>query len=73
MFISTIMKGLPKEYVRLTTLTKFSKKENSFEEIKLDLINFNNDNVQKKNEHSFCNKTQKRFNCQNLGHMAKDF
>ena len=72
MFISKIMKGLPKEYESFTTLVKFSKEEKGLEEIKRDPINFDNENVQKKNESIFYNKERKCFNCQNVGHIAKD-
>ena len=51
MFISIIMKGLPKEYESFTTLVKFSKEEKGLGEIKRDLINFDNEIVLKKSEY----------------------
>ena len=72
MFISINMKGLPKEYASFTTLVKFSKEEKGLEEIKRELINFDNENVQKKSESIFYNKERKCFNFQKVGHMPKD-
>ena len=72
MFISTIMKGLPKECESFMTLVKFSKEEKGLEEIKRDLINSDNENVQKKSESIFYNRQPKCFNCQKVGHIAKD-
>ena len=53
-----IMKGLPKEYESFTTLVNFCKEEKVYEEIKRDLINFDNENVQKKSESIFYNREQ---------------
>ena len=72
MFISLIMNGLLKEYESFTTLAKFCKEEKGLEKIKRDLINFDNENVQKKSESIFYNEEQKCFNCQKIRHIAKD-
>ena len=72
MFISKIVKGLPKEYESFTTLVKFSKEEKGLEKIKRDLINCDNENVQNKNDSIFYNKERKCFNCQKVGHIAKE-
>ena len=71
MFVSKILKGLPKENENFATLVKYSKDEKTLEEIKRDLINFDNENVQTKTESVFFFKEQKCFNCQKMGHIAK--
>ena len=43
MFVSIILKGLPKEFDTLCTLVKFSKDDKSLNEIKKDLLNFESD------------------------------
>ena len=43
MFKSLILKGLPKRFEQFVTLVKFSKEEKSYDELKRDLINFEND------------------------------
>ena len=58
MFVSIIIKGLPKEYERFTTLVKISKEEKGLEEIRRDFLNFDNEIDQKKNERIFYNKEQ---------------
>ena len=72
MFVSIILKGLPKEYENFATLVKYSKDEKTLEEIKRDLINFNNENVKTKTESVFFNREWKCFNCQKMGHIAKE-
>ena len=72
MFISKIMRGPHKEYESFTTLVKFSKEEKGLEEMKRDLINFDNENVQKKSESIVYDNERKCFNCQKVGHIAKD-
>ena len=72
MYISIILKGLPKEYENFTTLVKYSKDEKTLAEIKRDLINFDNENVKTRTESVFFNKERKRFNCQKMGHIAKE-
>ena len=59
LFISIIMEGLPREYESFTTLVKFSEEEKGLEEIKRYLINFDNENVQKKIESIFYIKERK--------------
>ena len=71
MFVSIILKGLPKEYENFATLVKYSKNEKTLEEIKRDLINFDNENVNTKTESVFFNKERKCFNCKKMGHIAK--
>ena len=44
-FVSVILKGFPKEYEKIATTVKYSKDEKILEEIKRDLINFDNDNI----------------------------
>ena len=72
MFVSIILKGLPKEYENFATLVKYSKDEKTLEEIKRDLINFDNENVKTKTESVFFNKERKCFNCEKMGHIAKE-
>ena len=72
MFVSIILKGLPKEYENFATLVKYSKDEKTLEEIKRDLINFDNENVKTKTESVFFNKERKCFNCERMGHIAKE-
>ena len=72
MFVSIILKGLPKEYENFATLVKYIKDEKTLEEIKPDLINFDNENVKSKTESVFFNKERKCFNCQKMGHIAKE-
>ena len=53
MFVSIVLKGLPKEYENFATLEKYSREERTLEdleEIKRDLINFDNKNVKKNRE-----------------------
>ena len=69
MFISTTLKGLPKEYESFTTLIKFSEKKKRFREIKRDLIKFDNDIARNKSESTFFYKERKCFNCQIIRHM----
>ena len=66
------MEGLPREYESFTTLVKFSTEEKDLEEIEWDFINFDNENVQKESESIFYIKERKCFNCQKVGHIAKD-
>ena len=72
MFISIILKGLPKENENIATLVNYSKNEKTLEEIKRDLINFDNENMKTKTESVFFNKERKCFNCQKIGHIAKE-
>ena len=72
MFVSIILKGLPKEYENFATLVKYSKDEKTLEEKKRDLIHFDNENVKTKTESVFFNKEWKCFNCQKMGHIAKE-
>ena len=71
--VSIILKRLPKKYENFATLVKYSKDEKTVEEIKRDLINFDNDNVKTKTESVFFNKERKCFNCQKMGHIAKEW
>ena len=72
MFISIILKGLPKEYENFSTLVNYSKDKKSLEEIKRDLINFDHEKVKTKTESVFFNKDWKCFNCQKIEHIAKE-
>ena len=72
MFVSIILKGLPKEYENFATLVKYRKNEKTVEEIKRDLINFDKENVKTKTESVFFNKERKCFNCEKMGHIAKE-
>ena len=55
MFISIILKGLSKHCENFATLVNYSKDEKTLEEIKRDLINFDNKNVKTKTESVFFN------------------
>ena len=72
MFASKNLKGLPKEYESFVTLVNYSKDKKTLEEIKRDLINFDNENVKTKTESVFVNRERKCFNCQKMGHIAKE-
>ena len=72
MFVSIILKWLPKEYENIATLVKYSKDEKTLEEFLRDLINFDNENVKTKTESVFSNKERKCFNCQKMGHIAEE-
>ena len=72
MFFSIILKGLPKQYKNFATLVNYSKDEKTVEESKRDLINFDNETVKTKTESVFFNKERKCFNCQKMGHAAKE-
>ena len=71
-FVEIILKGQPKEHEKIATLVNYSKDEKTLEENKRDLINFNNKNVKTKTESVFFNKERKCFNCQKIGHIAKE-
>ena len=47
MFCSIIFRGLPKECGGFTTVVNFKKETKSSEEIKRDVVNFDNENVKK--------------------------
>jgi len=73
MLCSFVLKGLPKEYENLCTLFKFSKNEKTFEDLKLDLINFANDrksNGQREIQGAYQSSPRptKCFKCGKLGH-----
>ena len=53
MFVSIIVKGLPKKCKSFTTLVKYSKDGKTLKEIKRDLLNFDNESIQKKNRELF--------------------
>ena len=72
MFVSIVLKGLPKEYENFATLVKYSKDEKILDEIERDLINFDNENVKTKTERVFFNKERKCFNFRKMGHIAKE-
>ena len=72
MFISIILKGLPKEYQNSATLVNYNKDEKTLEEFKRDLINFDNENVKTKTESVFFYKERKCFNSQKMGQIAKE-
>ena len=72
MFVSIVLKELPKEYENFATLVKYSKDEKTLDEIERDLINFYNENVKTKTESVFFNKERKCFNCRKMGHIAKE-
>ena len=71
-FVSIILKGLPKEYVNFATLVKYSKDEKTLNEIKRDLMTFDNKKVNTKTESVLFNEDRNCFNCQKMGHIAKE-
>ena len=71
-FVSILLKGLQKENENFATLVKYSKDEKTLEEIKRDLINFDNENVKTKTDSLLFNKERKCFNCEKIGHIAKE-
>ena len=72
MFVSKILKGLPKEYENFATLVKYSKDEKTLVEIKRDLINFDNDYIKTRTESVFFDKERKCFNREKKKHIAKE-
>ena len=50
MFVSIILKGLPKNFNTFCTLVKFSKDDKSLNEIKKTLLNFESDHRNEKEE-----------------------
>ena len=72
MFVSIILKGLPKEFNTFCTLVKFSKDDKSLNEIKKDLLNFESDhkNEKEETEHSFISRIKTCFRCNKTGHIA---
>ena len=52
-FFSIILKKFSKEYEKFATLVKYSKTEKTLEEIKQNLIKFDNENVKTKTESFF--------------------
>ena len=71
MFISIILKGLPKEYENFETLVNYSKDEKTLEQIKLDLINFDNENVKTETESVFFNKKREIIQLPENGTYSK--
>ena len=65
MFVSIILKGLPKEFNTFCTLIKFSKDDKKLNEIKKNFVNFENDhrNEKEETEHSFISRTKTCFRC----------
>ena len=72
LLVSIILKGLPKEIDNFETLVKYSKDEKFLEEFKQDLIKFDIENVKTETESVIFNNARKCFNCQKMGHIAKD-
>ena len=75
MFVSIVLKGLPKDYENFATLEKYSREERTpedLEEIQRDLINFDNKNVKTKTESVFFNQARKCFDYQKMGHIEKE-
>ena len=72
MFVSIILKGLSKEFNTFCTLVKFSKDDKSLNEIRKDLLNFESDhrNEKEETEHSFISRTKTCFRCNKTGHIA---
>ena len=72
MFVSIILKGLPKEFNTFCTLVKFSKDDKSLNEIKKDLLNFESDhrNEKEETEPSFISRTKTCFRCNKTGNIA---
>ena len=72
MFVSIILKGLPKEFKTFCTFIKFSKDDKSLNEIRKDLLNFESDhwNEKEETEHSFISRTKTYFRCNKTGHIA---
>ena len=74
MFVSILLKGLPREFESFCTLVKYGQ-DKTLDEIKRDLINFdsekrNNRNTDK-SESVFFTNDRTCFNCHNRGHIAK--
>ena len=73
MFLSIILKTLPKEFNTFCTLVNFSKDDNrSMKKIKKNLLNFESDhrNEKEETEHSFISTTKTCFRCNKTGHIA---
>ena len=70
MFISILLKGLPKDYNTFVTLTKFSKDMKELEEITRGLVNFEFDSKNTSSEErALLAKTPiKCYNCGKIGH-----
>ena len=72
MFVSVFLEGLPTELILFCALVKFSKDNNSLNEIKKKFLNFESDhrNEKEETEHLFNSKTKTCFRCQKTGHIA---
>ena len=74
MFVSILLKGLPREFESFCTLVKYGQ-DKTLDEIKRDLINFEsekrNDRNTDKSESVFFTNDRTCFNCDKKGHIAK--
>ena len=72
MFVSIILKGLPKEFNTFCTSVKVSKDDNILNEIKKNLLNAESDHgdEKEKTEQSFFSRTKPCFRCNKTGHIA---
>ena len=72
MFVSIILKGLPKEFNTFSTSVKLSKDDKSLNEIKKNLIHFETDhrNEKEETEHSSISRTKTCFRCNKTVHIA---
>ena len=75
MFVSIILKGLPKEFNALCTLVKFSKDNKNLNEVKKDLLNFECDHRNHRNEndnteHLFISRIKTCFKCNKTEYIA---
>ena len=70
MFVSMVLKGLPKEYEQIITVINYGKTK-PWTAIRQDLINFEDSRKPEKEERAlFAGNSQKRcHNCQKLGHL----
>ena len=74
MFVSILLKGLPREFESFCTLVKYGQ-DKTLDEIKRDLINFEsekrNDRNTENSESVFFTKDRTCFSCHKRGHIAK--
>ena len=74
MFVSILLKGLPREFENFSTLVKYGQ-DKTLDEIKRDLISFEsekrNDRNTEKSESVFFTNDRTCFNCHKRGHIAK--
>ena len=68
----SFLKAYQKKFNTFCTLVKFSKDDKNLNEIKKDLLNFESDhrNEKEETEHSFISRTKTCFRCNKIGHVA---